>query len=116
MSAVSSRAARRYQTRPGRCAVVVDDLTELRGPTGGVVELPHRLLWRPDRRVDLDQRWALDGLYEIVLTEAVQADELRTWLDGRTLVRIWDDLYLPRGVRRAWEDRHPVLRPVAAAA
>jgi hypothetical protein len=96
--------------------VVADDLAALRGPTSGAVELPHRLLWRPDRRVDLDQEWALNSLYEIVLTEAVQVDELCAWLDGPTLVRVWNELYLPRGVRHAWEDRHPVLRRIAAAA
>jgi hypothetical protein len=96
--------------------VVVDDLAALCGPTSGVVELPHRLLWRPDRRVDLDQEWALRSAYETVLTEAVRVDELRTWLDGPTLVRVWNDLYLPRGVRQAWADRHPALRPAAAAA
>lgn len=96
--------------------MVVDDLTALRGPTSGVVELPHRLLWRPDRSVDLDQGWALNALYETVLTEAVRVDELCAWLDGPTLIRVWNDLYLPRGVRRAWEDRHPALRRLSAAA
>ncbi|MGC4806292.1 hypothetical protein [Micromonospora sp. DT233] len=116
MGATPIHAARRYQSRPGRCAVVVNDLAALCGPTEGVVELPHRLLWRPDRHVDLGQEWALSSLYEIVLTEAVRTDELCAWLDGPTLVRVWSDLYLPRGVRRAWEERHPVLRQAVAAA
>ncbi|MFV2018338.1 nucleotidyl transferase AbiEii/AbiGii toxin family protein [Micromonospora sp. LOL_023] len=32
--------------------MVAADLAELRGPTPGVVELPHRLHWQPNRRVD----------------------------------------------------------------
>jgi hypothetical protein len=96
--------------------VVVDDLTTLRGPTDGVVELPHRLLWRPDRTVDLSQPWQVRLMYEAVLTEAVTVGELTAWLDAGTLVRLWDQLYLPRGVRRAWEERHPALRSARAAA
>ncbi|MEO3777564.1 hypothetical protein ABGB16_12105 [Micromonospora sp. B11E3] len=99
-----------HEARPGRPAVVVSDLHELRGPTGGVVELPHRLFWQPDRHVDLDIPGLLAWMYETVLTEAVRPDELRTWLHGPTLVRLWPQLHLPRGVRRAWEDRHSVLR------
>ncbi len=96
--------------------MVVRDLSDLHGPTGGIVTLPHRLLWRPDRSVDLDQPWQLAAMYETVLTEAVRVDELCDWLDGPTLVRLWSELYLPRGVRRAWEDRHPGLRRLRAAA
>jgi hypothetical protein len=55
-------------------------------------------------------------MYEIVLREAVCAEELTSFLDGDTLVAIWRDLFLPKGVRRAWEDCHPVLRDAAAAA
>jgi hypothetical protein len=96
--------------------VVVDDLTALHGPTEGVVELPHRLLWRPDRSVDLRQPWQVRLMYEVVLTEAVRTAELCEWLDAATLIKVWNELYLPRGVRLAWEDRHPVLRRLRAAA
>jgi hypothetical protein len=102
--------------RPGRRAVVAADLTDLQGPTRGIVELPNRLFWQPDRRVDLDKPGLLAWMYETVLTEAVTLEELRTWLDGRTLIRLWPDLFVPHGVRQAWEDRHPVLRTRVAAA
>jgi len=36
--------------------------------------------------------------------------------DGDTLIALWPDLYLPKGVRQAWEDRHPVLRAAAVTA
>jgi hypothetical protein len=71
-----------YQARPGRRAVVAADLTELHGPTSGVVELPNRLFWQPDRHVDLDKPALLEWMYETVLREAVSIEELRTWLDG----------------------------------
>ncbi|MFF0656110.1 hypothetical protein [Micromonospora tulbaghiae] len=110
----SSRAP--YEARPGRRSVVVPDLSELQGPVTGVVELPHRLFWQPDRHVDLDVPGLLAWMYETVLTEAVHPDELRTWLHGPTLIRLWPELYVPRGVRRAWEESHPVLRTRDVAA
>jgi hypothetical protein len=95
--------------------VVAPDLSELNGPTSGVVELPHRLFWQPDRHVRLDNPALLAWMYETVLTEAVAIEELRTWLHGPTLVRLWPDLFVPRGVRQAWEARHAALRMRAAA-
>jgi hypothetical protein len=55
-------------------------------------------------------------MYETVLREATTADELRTWLDRDTLIRLWPELFLPRGVRSAWEERHPSLRARSRAA
>jgi hypothetical protein len=95
--------------------VVAPTLSELRGPTSGVVELPQRLLWQPDRHVDLDVPGMLGWMYEIVLREAVAVDELQTWLHGPMLQRLWPDLFLPAGVRRAWEQLHPGLAGRAAA-
>jgi hypothetical protein len=94
---------------------VAPALDQLTGPTSGSVELPHRLVWQGATRVfDLDQPDLLRWVYEIVLREAVTRDELRAWLDGPTLVREWPNLHLPRGVRQAWEQRHPQLRRHAA--
>lgn len=102
-------------TRPGRAAVIAPELALLRGPVAGVVELPHRMLWQgASRTLDLADPDLLEWMYEIVLREAVTLDELSTWIDGSTLVRIWSHLYLPRPVRAAWEARHPQLRARAA--
>ena len=35
---------------------------------------------------------------------------------GPTLVRLWPELFVPRGVRAAWERQHPILRTLAIAA
>ena len=96
--------------------MVARTLDELQGPTSGVVELPNRLLWRPHRTIDLDDAWSLGWVYAMVLRDAARMDDLREWIDAATLVRLWPDLNLPRDVRQAWEDRHPVLRSVHAAA
>ena len=55
-----------FEARPGRRAVVVDDLSVLRGPTSGVVGLPNRLFWQPHHTVDLDKPGLLAWLYENV--------------------------------------------------
>jgi hypothetical protein len=111
-----ARPSMRHQARPGRAALVVADLADLRGPVHGVVQLPPRLFWSPPgRSFDLDDGEMLRAMYEIVLGQAVSGEELAAWLDAATLASVWPDLYLPKGVRRAWEERHPVLRAAAAA-
>ena len=107
-------APRRGSWPRSRRGVIIEDLGELHGPTSGVVELPHRLFWQPDRHVNLDNPALLRWMYETVLREAVTADELRSWLDGPTLIRIWPDLYVPRRIRDMWESRYPALRQAAA--
>ena len=106
-----------YQARPGRRVLVVRDLADLRGPAGGSVTLPLRLYWSPaDRVFDLDDPFTLRSMYQVVLGEAIHAEELTGYLNHDTLVAVWPDLHLPKGVRRAWEERHPALRAARAAA
>jgi hypothetical protein len=85
-------------------------MSNFHGPTAGVVELPHRMFWQPNRTLNLDEPFMLQWMYEIVLREAITREELCRWLDGPTLHRLWPRLYLPHGVRRDWEARHPSLR------
>jgi hypothetical protein len=99
--------------RPNRPALVAKSLDELRGPEHGVVELPQRLFWNPNRSFDLDNHDLLLWMYENVLREAIRQDELRRFINGRILVQVWPELNLPKGVRRAWEERHPQLRSAA---
>jgi hypothetical protein len=107
----------RYQSRPGRRAVVAASLTDLRGPVEGQVELPLWLFWSaPGHSFDLADPDVLRWLYQTVLREAGSAEDLAAYLDGDTLITLWPDLFLPKGVRQAWEDQHPALRAAAAAA
>ena len=106
----------RHESRPGRHAVVAASLADLRGPAEGTVELPIWLFWSsPDHTFDLGDPDMRRWLYPIVLREASRQEDLATYLDGNTLIALWPGLYLPKGVRQAWEDQHPVLRAVAAA-
>lgn len=115
MTVASTR--RQHDARPGRRAVVAASLADLHGPVSGKVTLPLRLYWSPAGRVfSLDDPDLLLAMYEAVLNEAARRDELAEWLNGERLATVWADLYLPRGVRRAWEERHPQLRTAAAVA
>jgi hypothetical protein len=107
----------RYQSRPGRRAVVAASLADLRGPAEGAVRLPIWLFWSsPDHTFDLGDPDMRRWLYQTVLREAGSREDLAAYLDGDTLVALWPSLFLPRGVRQAWEDQHPALRAAAAAA
>jgi hypothetical protein len=106
----------RHESRPGRQALVVADLADLHGPSAGPVKLPLWLFWSgPGHVFDLGDKDMRLWLYQTVLREAGRPEDLTTYLDSGTLIELWPDLYLPKGVRRAWEDRHPVLRTAAAA-
>jgi hypothetical protein len=105
----------RYLSRPGRSVLVAASLADLDGPTEGVVELPIWLFWHPDRRFDLAEPGMLPWLYQIVLREARHPGDLG-YLNGDRLAALWPDLYLPSGVRQAWEEQHAELRPAPVPA
>jgi DNA invertase Pin-like site-specific DNA recombinase len=106
-----------YQARPGRRALVIDDLADLHGPVAGSVKLPLRLFWSlPDHCFDLGDPDMRRWYYQTVLREASRAEDLTAYLDGATLAGLWPGLFLPKGVRRAWEERHPSLRATVSQA
>ena len=106
----------RHESRPGRRVVVAASLADLRGPAEGTVELPIWLFWSsPDHTFDLGDQDMRVWLYQTVLREASRPEDLTAYLDGDTLIALWPDLYLPKGVRQAWEDKHSALRAAAAA-
>jgi hypothetical protein len=49
-------------------------------------------------------------MYQTVLGEAARPEDLTSHLDRDTLIAVWPDLHLPKGVRQAWEEHHRVLR------
>ncbi|MGH8922113.1 MAG: hypothetical protein ACRD0H_27865, partial [Actinomycetes bacterium] len=106
------------ESRPGwvRDVELPRSLDELRGPTSGVVRLPLRLYWSgPDpERVEWDtgSREGRHWLYEVVLREG-NLDDVRELVDGRELVRDWDQLYLPPWLREAWDPLINAARTVA---
>lgn len=97
--------------------MVVTSLADLGGPVEGAVELPLWLFWSaPGHTFDLGDQDMRMWLYQTVLREASRPEDLTTYLDRDTLITLWPDLYLPKGVRQAWEDQHPALRAAAVTA
>ncbi len=93
---------------------IVDDLDQLRGPAGGVVELSHSVLWAPGGPyVDLDEPGGRGLAYRAVLAEGTVEDLVRI-LHRDQLIAVWPELLLPRRVRAMWEARFAELRPVPA--
>lgn len=97
----------------GRPYTVPESLEELTGPTVGVVELPLRLDWSEQGRYDLSDERERNLMYERVIRESMRVEDLRTYLHGPTLRRVWGQLWLPRKVRGLWESR---FRSLAGAA
>jgi len=118
MSMVTVRAAvprRRHASRPGRGVLVAARLADLRGPVHGTVELPIWLFWHPDRTFDLVQPGMLAWMYQTVLREASRPADL-AYLNEDMLLSLWPGLFLPKGVRQAWEEQYPALRAAAVPA
>jgi hypothetical protein len=118
VDAESTVAARtRYRARPGRRVIVVTDLASLRGPVHGTVEFQLRRYWSStDRTFDLDKPYMRRWYHQGAGREASRPEDLTHHLHRDTLIGLWPDLYLPREVRQAWEEHHPVLRSNVAAA
>jgi hypothetical protein len=88
----------------GRTAPVPDQLPDL--PTRDAVrvfDMPLHLEWtRPSRSVDLADRRQRARAYETVLREGSPVD-IESIVDGALLVDQWDEVVLPRRLRRAWQ-------------
>lgn len=84
-------------------------LSDLTGPTAGVVELPITMDWGPRRIYDLGRDADRRIVYEVVLQEAASTGEVVRYVNGTALVENWRNLWLPRRVRRTWEERFPEL-------
>ncbi len=94
---------------------IVDDLDQLHGPVGGVVELSHSVFWAPGGPlVDLDEPGGRGLAYRAVLSEGT-VEDLEQVLNREQLVAVWPELMLPRRVRQLWESRFPELQPAPAA-
>ena len=75
---------------------IVDDLHQLRGPAGGVVELPHSVSWAPGgRSVDLDEPGGRGLAYRAVLAEGT-VEDLEQILNRGQLIAVW-----PRSVKKS---------------
>lgn len=68
----------------------------------GLVTLPHHVAWSGRLTpYDLDDHKDAVSLYEQVLREGT-VDDVRELIDVDRLLTMWDELVLPRNVRRVW--------------
>jgi hypothetical protein len=88
-------------------------LGELAGPVTGVIRLPLRLDWSERAEFHLEDPAERNVMYERVIREATQVDDLRSYINQEVLRQVWGRLFLPARVRQSWEDRFPELRLAA---
>ena len=78
-----------------------DTLGELAGPVTGVVRLPLRLDWSERTEFHLDDLAERNVMYERVIREATQVNDLRSYINEKILRQVWGRLFLPARVRRS---------------
>jgi len=89
-------------SRPVELPEDVDDPAVIKA--SGRIQLPLHVRWSgPPKTYDLDDRRDRARVYEQVLREGT-AEDIRFFIDIDQLLDLWDDLVLPRFVRRAWAD------------
>lgn len=97
-----------------RPVVLPNALQELHAVLTGTVHLPNRLAWSgPTDFVTTDDQ-GLRALYSTVIREASTAEDLATYLDAATLVRLWPTLMVGRDLEQAWSRRFPEELPAVA--
>jgi hypothetical protein len=98
------------ENRPCR---LPETLAELAGPVTGVVQLPLHLDWSERTAFRLDDPAERNLMYERVIREATSSGDLRSYLNGEVLRKVWPVLFLPARVRSEWQERFPDLRLAA---
>jgi transcriptional regulator with XRE-family HTH domain len=66
------------------------------------VQLPHHVAWSGQGSFNLAAPRERARAYEVLLAEGLPED-IERHVDGALLVNIWDDLFLPRHVKTAWQ-------------
>ena len=106
---VADSSAGRVFFREVKPFAVVERLEQLQGPDGGLVGLPHSVLWAPGGdQVDLDEPGGTALAYQSTLAEG-RVEDLERVLNRRRLIRVWSQLMLPHRLRVLWESRFPEL-------
>ena len=87
---------------------VPSSLAALRGPSGGLIELPITVFWGPDRVFDLNSAGDRLCAYQALVREGTP-DVQEGFLNEGLLRREWGKLMLPDRCRAAWEAVFPDL-------
>ena len=96
-----------------KSAYVPDALPDLSSDEAlAEVQFGHSLAWSGQRTFRLADRNERQRAYEIVLREG-GPQEIERYIDGALLVDSWNELFLPRWIRQAWQ---PLIDRYAAHA
>ena len=82
---------------------------DLKGPSCGVLEMPHTLLWNTMHSIDLDIPGGIPMAYQAILSEGAPSEQ-ESLLNKKVLTECWHDLILPARVRVLWETKFPSLK------
>ncbi|MBV9379792.1 MAG: hypothetical protein JOY82_06890 [Streptosporangiaceae bacterium] len=111
--------AAQVSTKPRqlRPIVVPASLSELHGPSSGLVTPPRRLWWSGEdgTAFDLSNQAQAAELYEAIFEAARTYWDIADHLNAGLLVELWPDLGMRRATRQAWEAAHPVLAAASAS-
>jgi len=95
---------------------IADRLEDLNAVLTGMVVLPNHLDWTPSNHYYVANPRDLYRLYETVLNEASDEEDLIAYLNHDFLVENWRQLPMSRNVREVWEDAYPDLKAVSTNA
>lgn len=89
---------------------IPNDLSELKGPARGVIELPHytRTLPITARLINVEDDLERQGAYNDLLTDGLLTD-LQCLVNRELFIADWPTQLLPRVIAQAWEDRFDEL-------
>jgi len=88
--------------------VTPDSLSDLRGPTAGVVTVGPHIDTSLDPSYDVSNLQRARELYSATVRDGFVSDHVRI-LDRGLLLRLWPQLNLPVRCRAIWEQRFPEL-------
>lgn len=83
-------------------------LSALRGPAGGMLEVPITVHWGPSRVFDLDEPGQRRMVYQALVREGTSQVQ-EALLNEALLHQEWAGLILPERCRALWEGRFPEL-------
>ena len=107
-----SASAERVRFRDVKPYDAPSELSDLRGPRGGTIVLPHWVYWGPNPGINLDVRHEVIKAYQAAIQEGRTADQVKL-LNRDLLIEIWPELMLPPRVRSLWENRFSELAATA---
>lgn len=91
---------------------IVDRWEVLQGLSIGIIRLPFRLCWAPNRNLDLSRIGHRCVLVREVLDNGTKEDQAR-YLNGKIIQSVWSEMLLSPVSRKRWKGKFPDKLPEA---